>query len=81
MKPPADVSGFLVILLFIKLERETPRMDNDYSEVFRATRPPSDMVAGRDAQLERAIQYCLDEMAKTPPSRPSRPPYKVQVTR
>lgn len=42
---------------------------------------PSDMVAGRDAQLERAIQYCLDEMAKSPPRRPSRPPYKVQVTR
>jgi tricorn protease len=42
---------------------------------------PSDMVAGRDAQLERAIQYCVEELAKHPPQRPARPPYKVQVTR
>ena len=40
---------------------------------------PSDMVAGRDPQLERAIQYCLDELQKKPPRRPARPAYKTQV--
>lgn len=42
---------------------------------------PADMVNGRDAQLERAIQYSLDELAKLPPKRPARPAYKVRVTR
>ena len=40
---------------------------------------PSDMVSGRDVQLERAIQYCLEQLEKSPPRRPSRPKYKVQA--
>jgi tricorn protease len=40
---------------------------------------PSEMVAGRDPQLERAIQYCLEQLDKSPPKRPSRPKYKVQA--
>jgi tricorn protease len=39
---------------------------------------PEDLVRGQDPQLERAIQYCLDELAKHPVKRPGRPPYKVQ---
>ena len=40
---------------------------------------PAEMVEGRDAQLERAIRYCLDELEKNPPRKPQRPPYKVQA--
>ncbi|HTO91654.1 MAG TPA: S41 family peptidase [Candidatus Sulfotelmatobacter sp.] len=39
---------------------------------------PHLMVQGRDPQLERAIQYCLDELTKNPVKRPERPKYKVQ---
>jgi tricorn protease len=40
---------------------------------------PADVVAGHDAQLERAIQYALDELQKNPARRPVRPAYKVQA--
>ncbi len=39
---------------------------------------PSEMVAGRDPQLERAIEWALGELAKNPPPRVARPAYKVQ---
>jgi tricorn protease len=39
---------------------------------------PSAMVSGRDPQLERAIEWALDQLAKNPPRKPARPPYKVQ---
>ena len=39
---------------------------------------PESMVSGHDLQLERAIQYELDELGKHPPVRPGHPPYKVQ---
>jgi tricorn protease len=39
---------------------------------------PSEMVAGHDPQLERAIQWSLDQLAKNPPKKPMRPAYKVQ---
>ncbi len=39
---------------------------------------PSDMVAGHDPQLERAIQYCLDQLKANPPTKPPRPQYKIQ---
>jgi tricorn protease len=42
---------------------------------------PADMVSGRDAQLERAIQWCLSELEKRPAERPARPAYKVRVDR
>jgi len=39
---------------------------------------PDLMVAGHDPQLERAIDYVLEELKKTPPRKPQRPNYKVQ---
>jgi hypothetical protein len=39
---------------------------------------PESMIAGHDLQLERAIQYELDQLAQHPVARPGRPPYKVQ---
>jgi tricorn protease len=40
---------------------------------------PADEAAGRDPQLERAIQYCKEELQKNPPAALQRPPYKTQV--
>ena len=40
---------------------------------------PADLVAGRDPQLEKAIEIVLDELKKNPPVRPQRPPYPVRV--
>lgn len=37
---------------------------------------PADVIAGRDPQLEKAIAIVLDELKKSPPAAPSRPPYK-----
>jgi len=39
---------------------------------------PSAMVSGHDPQLERAIEWALDRLAKNPPKRAERPAYKVQ---
>ena len=39
---------------------------------------PEAMVAGHDPQLERAIQYCLDQLKQHPVARPARPKYKTQ---
>lgn len=39
---------------------------------------PDLMAAGHDPQLERAIDYVLDELKKNPPKKPQRPQYKVQ---
>lgn len=39
---------------------------------------PEAMIAGGDPQLERAIQYCLDQLRTNPPAKPKRPPYKVR---
>lgn len=40
---------------------------------------PADLAAGRDPQLEKAIEIVLDELKKNPPVRPQRPPYPVRV--
>jgi tricorn protease len=40
--------------------------------------PPDAQAAGRDPQLERAIQYCQEELQSHPVPAPRRPPYKVQ---
>ena len=40
--------------------------------------PPDALVAGHDPQLERAIQYCLDQLKTNPPTKPARPAYKRQ---
>jgi tricorn protease len=39
---------------------------------------PDKMVSGHDPQLERAIQYVMDELKKHPPQRPAPPNFKVQ---
>ncbi len=36
------------------------------------------MVAGRDPQLERAIEWSLEQLKANPPKKPERPKYKVQ---
>ena len=40
---------------------------------------PSEVIAGRDPQLEKAIQVVLEELKKNPPKKPQRPPYPVRV--
>jgi tricorn protease len=40
---------------------------------------PADLVAGRDAQLEKAIEIVLEELKKNPPVKPQRPPYPIRV--
>lgn len=40
---------------------------------------PADVIAGRDPQLERAIQIVMEELKKNPPRQPARPPYPVRV--
>jgi tricorn protease len=40
---------------------------------------PADVIAGRDPQLERAIQVIMEELKKNPPSEPKRPPYPVRI--
>jgi tricorn protease len=40
---------------------------------------PGDVMAGKDPQLERAIQIALDELAKNPPPEPKRPAWPVRV--
>jgi tricorn protease len=42
---------------------------------------PADVIAGRDPQLERAIQVVMDELKKNPPSKPKRPPYPIRGNR
>jgi tricorn protease len=39
---------------------------------------PADFAAGRDPQLEKAIQVALEELKKNPPAKPQRPPYPVK---
>jgi len=40
---------------------------------------PAEINAGRDPQLEKAIEVILDELAKNPPQKLERPPYPVRV--
>ncbi len=40
--------------------------------------PPSELVAGHDPQLERAIKYVNEELVAHPVNKPERPKYKVQ---
>jgi tricorn protease len=39
---------------------------------------PDGMISGHDAQLEKAIQYCLEQLKSHPPVKPERPTYKTQ---
>lgn len=40
---------------------------------------PKDVIAGRDPQLEKAIEVVMAELVKNPPARPKRPPFPVRV--
>jgi tricorn protease len=40
---------------------------------------PRDVIAGRDPQLERAIQVALEELKAGPPAKPKRPAFPVRV--
>ena len=40
---------------------------------------PADVIAGRDPQLEKAIEIALKQLAEAPPARPKRPPFPVRV--
>jgi len=39
---------------------------------------PHEMVAGRDPQLERGIQYVMEQLRTSPYKKPPRPKYKIQ---
>lgn len=40
---------------------------------------PADVIAGKDPQLDKAIEIALDELKKNPPAEPQRPPFPVRV--
>ncbi len=40
---------------------------------------PVDVIAGRDPQLERAIEEILAQLEANPPEKPTRPPYPIRV--
>ncbi len=40
---------------------------------------PADVIAGRDPQLEKAIEIVLDELEANPPTEPRKPPFPVRV--
>jgi tricorn protease len=41
---------------------------------------PAEVIAGRDPQLEKAIQVVMDELKKNPAPQPKRPPYPVKTS-
>jgi tricorn protease len=42
---------------------------------------PADVIAGRDPQLEKAIEVVMDALEKNPPRAPKRPPYPDKTRR
>ena len=40
---------------------------------------PRDVIAGRDPQLERAIQVAMEELKANAPAKPRRPAYPIRV--
>ena len=40
---------------------------------------PKDVIAGKDPQLEKAIEIVLAELAKNPPATPKRPPFPLRA--
>jgi len=40
---------------------------------------PAEVIAGRDPQLEKAIEVILEELEKNPPKKIKRPPYPIRV--
>jgi tricorn protease len=53
---------------------ETHGVDPD----FEVENTPESGVDGRDLQLEKAIEWSLEQLKKNPPVRPARPEYKKQ---
>jgi len=41
---------------------------------------PAEVIAGKDPQLEKAIQLVMEALKKNPPAQPKRPPYPVRTT-
>lgn len=46
---------------------------------YEVEQTPKDVIAGRDPQLEKAIQLILDELGKAAPAAPKRPPFPIRV--
>lgn len=42
---------------------------------------PADVVAGRDPQLEKAIEIVLEQLEANPPAEPVKPPFPIRVRR
>ena len=42
---------------------------------------PADVIAGRDPQLEKAIEIVLEQLEANPPAEPVKPPFPVRVRR
>jgi tricorn protease len=42
---------------------------------------PADVIAGRDPQLEKAIEVIMEQLEANPPATHTRPPYPVRVRR
>ncbi len=42
---------------------------------------PADVIAGRDPQLDKAIEIVLEQLEANPPSEPVKPPFPVRVRR
>ena len=42
---------------------------------------PADVIAGKDPQLDKAIEIVLAELKKNPPEEMKRPPFPVRVPR
>ncbi len=42
---------------------------------------PADVIAGRDPQLEKAIEIVLEQLEENPPAEPVKPPFPVRVRR
>jgi tricorn protease len=40
---------------------------------------PADVIAGRDPQLEKAIEVVLEQLKENPPKEYARPPYPTRV--
>ncbi len=42
---------------------------------------PADVIAGRDPQLEKAIEIVLEQLEENPPAEPVKPPFPIRVRR
>ena len=51
----------------------------ELGRLFAARAGDADVIAGKDPQLEKAIEIVLSELAKRPPASPQRPKYPIRV--